>query len=33
LVQRSLYLVEQCLADDELELTLEPQLNQTRRRT
>ena len=33
LVQRSLYLVEQYLADDELELTLEPQLNQTRRRT
>lgn len=33
LVQRSLYLVEQCLANDELDLTLEPRLNQTRRRT
>ncbi len=32
LIQRSLHLIEQCLADDELELTLEPQLNQTRRR-
>src|SRR6266545_7403937 len=32
LVQRSLHLVEKGLADDKLEVTLEPQLNQTRRR-
>ena len=32
LVQRSLHLVEQGLADDKLEVTLEPQLNQSRQR-
>jgi len=31
-VQRSLHLVEHCLAHDELDLTLDPQLDYTRRR-